>query len=384
LAKYLFKKRGIYYFERRVPRDLSAHYQAPKIIKSLKTKRKADAVTLSAQFAQRLDAYWASIRLEAFSSMYCKPALHEARPQPIYRVISPLMSEALDLYISLKGRDRDKRFNAYARRAVGYLFEAVCDKPISEYTRSDANLLRDMLITRGLVASSIKRNFEVVRAVFNLAEREGDLGISNPFSKVLLLNARAGASRPSLSNLELKRIQEMCISIDDDMRWVIGLISDTGMRLAEACGAHIDDFRVDDDIPHIIIRPHPWRQLKTSASERNIPLVGAALWSAKRVLETSKSEFAFPRYCNAEVHKADSASNALNKWMRPFVRDGAVIHSFRHSIRDRLREIECPSDIIDQIGGWQSYGVGQCYGQGYSLNVMHRWMSQIGLSISNA
>ena len=34
---------------------------------------------------------------------------------------------------------------------------------------------------------------------------------------------------------------------------------------------------------------------------------------------------------------------------------GGVIHSFRHSMRDRLREVECPSDIIDQIGGWQSW-----------------------------
>ena len=25
-------------------------------------------------------------------------------------------------------------------------------------------------------------------------------------------------------------------------------------------------------------------------------------------------------------------------------------------MRDRLREVECPSDIIDQIGGWQSGG----------------------------
>ena len=32
-------------------------------------------------------------------------------------------------------------------------------------------------------------------------------------------------------------------------------------------------------------------------------------------------------------------------------------HSFRHSMRDRLRAVECPSDIIDQIGGWLTSGV---------------------------
>ena len=157
----------------------------------------------------------------------------------------------------MKGRDSDKRFKAYAKRSVGYLFKVVKDKPLSEYTRSDANLLRDMLVTRGLVSSSIKRNFEVLRAVFNLAEKECDLGISNPFSGVLFLNAKAGTSRPPLSNTEIKRTQDQCFSTDDDMRWLIALISDTGMRLAEACGAHVDDLQVNDSIPHIIIRPHP-------------------------------------------------------------------------------------------------------------------------------
>jgi len=29
-----------------------------------------------------------------------------------------------------------------------------------------------------------------------------------------------------------------------------------------------------------------------------------------------------------------------------------VVHSLRHSLRDRMREVEAPSDMIDQIGGW--------------------------------
>ena len=35
-----------------------------------------------------------------------------------------------------------------------------------------------------------------------------------------------------------------------------------------------------------------------------------------------------------------------------------VTHSFRHSLRDRLRAVQCPSDMIDQIGGWSTAGVG--------------------------
>jgi integrase len=46
------------------------------------------------------------------------------------------------------------------------------------------------------------------------------------------------------------------------------------------------------------------------------------------------------------------------------VREGYVIHSFRHSLRDRLKAVQCPSDMIDQIVGWSTAGVGQSYGEG--------------------
>ena len=36
-------------------------------------------------------------------------------------------------------------------------------------------------------------------------------------------------------------------------------------------------------------------------------------------------------------------------------------------MRNRLRAVECPSDIIDQIGGWATKGERQGYGEGYSI-----------------
>ena len=46
-------------------------------------------------------------------------------------------------------------------------------------------------------------------------------------------------------------------------------------------------------------------------------------------------------------------------------------------MRDRLRAVECPSDIVDRIGGWITAGVGQSYGEGYPLEVISKWMNKI-------
>lgn len=92
---------------------------------------------------------------------------------------------------------------------------------------------------------------------------------------------------------------------------------------------------------------------------------------------STKGEFLFPKYCTSEGCKGNSASAALNKWLAPRVSDGCVVHSFRHSMRDRLRAAECPADIIDRIGGWAVGGIGETYGSGYPLPVLHRWMSAL-------
>jgi hypothetical protein len=46
-------------------------------------------------------------------------------------------------------------------------------------------------------------------------------------------------------------------------------------------------------------------------------------------------------------------------------------------LRDRLRAVECPSDIIDAIGGWTTAGIGHKYGSGYDLAVKYRWMKML-------
>ena len=43
-------------------------------------------------------------------------------------------------------------------------------------------------------------------------------------------------------------------------------------------------------------------------------------------------------------------------------------------MRDRLRAVQFPSGITDQIGGWTTDGVGQRYGSGYPMSVLREWL----------
>ena len=42
-----------------------------------------------------------------------------------------------------------------------------------------------------------------------------------------------------------------------------------------------------------------------------------------------------------------------------------------------LRSVECPKEIIDQIGGGSSGDVGESYGEGFPLDNMSDWFHKI-------
>jgi integrase len=141
----------------------------------------------------------------------------------------------------------------------------------------------------------------------------------------------------------------------------------------------MEDICLDLEVPHINLRPHPWRRLKTQQSERQIPLVGAALWAAERLVAEEEGQLCFPRYTNADCCNGNSASAALNKWLKANFSSEALVHGFRHAFRDRLRAVNCPTEMIDQLGGWSANNVGGRYGAGFDMERLRFIMKKIVL-----
>ncbi len=350
-----------------MPKALLENYPKPRIVVALKTRQFRDALRQSQIISKRLDDQWFHMQLDAMGLDNVQSKLF----QPM-KPSAPLMSEATAFYLRLKGDCKDKVFIRGAQRNAASVIEVLGDRPINDFASSEAGKLRDVLLDRGLAVTSIKRMFGSIKAIINLVMAEHGIDGRNPFASIYMPDEIPEERQPiPLDAIIL--IQRECMAVDDENRWLLALISDTGMRLSEATGLARGDIMLDTDMPHIIVRPHPWRRLKTKGSERLVPLVEASLWAAKRV-QLSHSSYAFPRYCDDKTCNANSASAALNKWLKPRVSEDAVVHSLRHSMRDRLRAVECPSDIIDQIGGWSSSSVGPSYGKGYELPVLANWM----------
>ena len=374
VANHVLLRNATYYFLKRVPTDLKDYYSVKRLCFSLKTKSYSSALRITKSVLQRLEDYWLGIRLQKMDI----PAIHLVKSENKSDDSAPILSDALDLYLRLKGKGKDKTFVRTANRNIEYIIKVLGNRAIKTYSTNDAGKFRDWLIGQGLSNSTVKRVFSSIRAIINLAINEFGLNILNPFSKVYLPSSSSVGINRVIPPEDLIKIQSICKKEDDELRWIVALLSDSGMRLSEALGLTKEDINLNHSIPHIRLIPHPWRGLKTKSSNRYIPLVKNSLWASLRVLEhNNDSNFAFPRYTSLKGCNANSASAALNKWLKEKLSKQYVIHGLRHSFRDRLRAIECPLEIIDQLGGWSFKSVGQGYGKGYELSVLGKWMNKI-------
>ncbi|MBO9445965.1 tyrosine-type recombinase/integrase [Ruegeria sp. R14_0] len=186
------------------------------------------------------------------------------------------------------------------------------------------------------------------------------------------------------TNVEVRLIQRACFDSDDDVRWIVAILSDTGMRMAEAVAIRVEDLVLDGQYPHVILKEFEVRSLKTAPSTRLVLLVGTALWAAKRAQKGTNKGFLFPRYINLNASPPENlavhASNTINKWLDGLQiedKDKKTSHCLRHSMQDRLREAEVPQEIRNSILGWTNKGTGACYGTGFSIRVLHEHMSKV-------
>ncbi len=300
---YIRCRDGIYYFVRRVPDDVKSYYSSDRISMSLRTK----------SICQRLDDYWLGLRLQKMDI----PAIHLVSSNEDLDDSSPNITDALNLYLRLKGEGKDKTFIRTATRNVEYIIKVLGNRPIKSYSSFDASKFRNWLMEQSMSLSTVKRVFSSVKTIINLTIQEHGLDINNPFSKTYMPEIEDKQYRQSIPTETVKHIQSLYREYDDDLGWLVTLLSDTGMRLGEGVGLLKSDINFNSEIPHIRIIPHPWRRLKTRASERFIPLTKESEWACMRILEHNKdSLFAFPRYTSSKGCNANSASAALNKWLK--------------------------------------------------------------------
>ena len=138
-ANHVLYRDGVNYYVRRVPHDLTTHYDVKRLCFSLKTKSASAAVRASKSINQRLEDYWLGLRLQNMDI----PAIQVVKSSDSIVDNTILLSEACELYLRLKGMGKDKVFVRTANRNTQYVTNLLGDRPISSYSSNEAAQFRD-------------------------------------------------------------------------------------------------------------------------------------------------------------------------------------------------------------------------------------------------
>lgn len=258
-------------------------------------------------------------------------------------------SDFVDAYARLK--KLEKGSNAYKKvdRDVNRFVESQGDRAPHEYAKVDIN---DFISERLLEVKTgaVRRELNSIQAVFNLVYEEHEIDHFHRFRKLKIPKEKEDQiDREDFTSDQLSLLRDIIGGSDNKIDQIIGLLIDTGMRSAEAVGLASEDIKLGS-IPHIVIHKNPLRRLKNKASKRIVPLVGSSLATAHSLDLTN--EWLFSKYLKTE-RGTDSANRAVNNRLRVILGpESPTSHSFRHTLKTRLRNVECPEYMRKELGGW--------------------------------
>lgn len=419
-AQYIQKRGNRFAFRRRVPAEVS-HLDPRKEVKiSLKTREYSEALVKASIFNEQIESFWqnlltsdngenvneeykSAVRLArahgfAYKSIgqIAKADLHEivarlsSDLEPEQKATALLggagesnirLSDSIELYWELthdrlynKSEHQVRKWKNPRKAAMQNFIEVIGDKFLHSVNRADVLEFRkywNSKLLEGMSPISANKQMRFVRDIMQVVaiNHEIDIDCDPLFIKVNFRNNNASRPPFEVSYVENVLLPNLTCLPERD-RAVLMVIADTGARISEVFGLLPNDIKLNEEIPFIWIRPHEGYNLKTKSSERKIPLVGTSL-------------LAFQTFRNGFEHTGnpDSFSNTVNKMLtshnlRPTPRHS--IYSLRHTFKDRLRDIEAPEEIIDDLMGHTKSG--PKYGRGHKLEAKLKWLQKIAFA----
>ena len=281
------------------------------------------------------------------------------------------LSEAVKLYLD----DTPTKFNVadlakQCELVRSALVEVMGDaNPLIEAIDDDAaEAFRDRMVKAGKATGTVKRRVGTIRAILTYVKTTKRLKeFINPFVGLRITNTDGKTAKERRDALTLADIQACVSAISTKNEsisdlWVLMMF--TGARPKELTGLLWTEVDLEHPTPHIWIKPNRLRTLKTSGSDRKVPLVGVALDIMRRRLTRGgdKAEV-FPRYSGRNGANIVSAIQVeAMKQAGVWTTEGLKVpYSLRHSVKDWMNRVS-PPNWGDWLQGHASGGSSAAYG----------------------
>jgi integrase len=200
-----------------------------------------------------------------------------------------------------------------------------------------------------------------------------DLKVLNPFAEQPIKGLGTDSVKRHTPSLKetiklLEFLEAKAVEAPESYVWpLVAIAALAGTRLSEAWGLMREDWDKEDQT--LLIRPNTDRKdLKTTNSIRPIPV----LEPLSRWLE---------RYfaCVDAKRVPKSANSASGSTVKALKRHGFAFgnQSLRHGLKQRLFEVDTPSNVYEELMGWSTQSMAANYGRNQATTAKRKFLAAV-------
>ena len=283
------------------------------------------------------------------------------------------LSLLIDEYLEAINVLNDKKKLYSIKKSLSLLIEICGDKPIDSYNINDANSFKNYFIKIDKISTG-KRNQSNLQNFFSVIFQKYSIDKKNPFAGLKWPNIIVQISHQKFLDEELIRIKDFCVKEDSFSSCIIGIMIETGCSYSEIIGLESEDVDLNKYNPYVIIRSNSLRQVKNIYKRRIIPLVGISLDKIRKIYKISNKGSLFRDYSNILELLKFTNEKKINDKLK-ILSTGKTSISFKYSLIERLKSINCPESVICDLIGMAKRE--SFYSNEVNLDLKSSWLDQI-------
>lgn len=253
------------------------------------------------------------------------------------------VSEVLEEWCEDNRADWKLRTEKLNRRSVNLFIEWAkrhSIKNVEDVTKQHIADFKRFLDERYQAPRSRQDALIKLQALFNFCIDRRDYLTANPVKGMTYSKVTSIKHKTEITPSEYEKVMNTdYVKGYEDLKWLLAILWNTGMRIGEAIQLRPEDFRIVDGIKCISINTEDGKQVKNETSIRDIPISEALLqmgiWDTKPRLGWTKNNAAGSRIAFAFKQIGIEHSS----------------HDFRYSLSNRLRDCDVADSVRYSILG---------------------------------
>ena len=286
------------------------------------------------------------------------------------------LSSLIDEYLKAINVLNDKKKLYSIKKSLSLLIEICGDKPINSYNINDSNSFKNYFIKIDKVSTG-KRNQSNLQNFFSVIFQKYLIDKKNPFADLKWPKIIVKTSHQKFSDEELIRIKDFCEKENSFTSCVTGIMLETGCSYSEIIGLESEDVDLNKYNPYFVIRSNSLRQINNIYKRRIMPLVGTSLNKIQKIYKINNKGSLFKEFKDfsniLELSKF-KFEKKLNNELK-ILSNGKTSISFKYSLIERLKSINCPESVICNLIGMAKKEF--FYSNEVTLDIKSSWLNQI-------